>query len=256
MPSPAQQALHLARPVFFLDLNQRLEFTQVMRIAQRVQHALQGIIRPPVVMDDNADDVVRQAAPLGGDAVERQQHGRCDVQPLRPAADPKAGLVEVLHRRCRDMIAQRGGKPFEPRGTGLAHGGDGRRRQVHTEQIGHQFGQALLRQQLVVQQVDDKGRDPGAVLHRCSHACGKCRARLLAAGRAVAPMGAVFGHDQRLRFRQVEHLPGGMAGGHRLAQGRATVVAGRREIIDRDIRRLGAAQRFARVPLLPAGLLA
>ena len=33
----AQQALHLARPVLFLDLDQRLQFPQMMRVTQRVQ---------------------------------------------------------------------------------------------------------------------------------------------------------------------------------------------------------------------------
>ena len=33
MTRPAQQTLHLARPVFFLDLDQRLEFTQMVRVA-------------------------------------------------------------------------------------------------------------------------------------------------------------------------------------------------------------------------------
>src|SRR4051812_7892662 len=34
----AQQALHPARPILLLDLDQRLEFPQMVRVAQRVQH--------------------------------------------------------------------------------------------------------------------------------------------------------------------------------------------------------------------------
>jgi hypothetical protein len=60
------------------------------------------------------------------------------------------------------MIAHRGGEIVEARGTALAHGGDGRGHQMHAEQIGHPFGQALLRQQLIVRQIDDEGRDPRA----------------------------------------------------------------------------------------------
>ena len=33
MTRPAQQALHLARPVLFLDLDQRLQFAQMVRVA-------------------------------------------------------------------------------------------------------------------------------------------------------------------------------------------------------------------------------
>jgi hypothetical protein len=34
----AQQPLHLARPLFFLDFDERLQFAQMMSIAQGVQH--------------------------------------------------------------------------------------------------------------------------------------------------------------------------------------------------------------------------
>ena len=65
MTGAAQQALHLARPVFLLDLDQRLEFAQVMGVAQGVQHALHRVVGLPVVMHDDADDVRQQAAALG-----------------------------------------------------------------------------------------------------------------------------------------------------------------------------------------------
>ena len=42
----AQQALHLARPVFLFDLDQRLQLTQMVGIAQSVQHAGHLVIRP------------------------------------------------------------------------------------------------------------------------------------------------------------------------------------------------------------------
>lgn len=68
------------------------------------------------------------------------------MQPLRLAADPKAGLVQMLHLRRRHMIAHGQDETLQPRGAGLAHAGDCRRRQMHAEQIGHQFGQTLLGQ--------------------------------------------------------------------------------------------------------------
>ena len=46
----AQQLLHLARPVFLFDLDQGLEFTQVMGVAQGMRHARHRVIGLPVVM--------------------------------------------------------------------------------------------------------------------------------------------------------------------------------------------------------------
>ena len=60
----AQQALHPARPVLLFDLDQRLEFPQVVRVAQRMQYACQRVVRLPVVMHDDAGDIRQQAAAL------------------------------------------------------------------------------------------------------------------------------------------------------------------------------------------------
>ena len=57
MTGAAQQALHLARPIFFLDFDQRLQFAQVMGIAKRMQHALHRIVWLPVIVNDNSDDI-------------------------------------------------------------------------------------------------------------------------------------------------------------------------------------------------------
>ena len=93
----------------------------------RVPDALQGVIGFPVVVQPDAGEVFRHGAAFGRDAVERQQHGRGDVQPLGLAADPQAGLVEVLYRRRRDARVDGGGEALKPRGAILAHGCDGRR---------------------------------------------------------------------------------------------------------------------------------
>jgi hypothetical protein len=91
MAGAAQQALPLPRPVFFLDLDQRLQFAQMVCIAQRVQHASHRVVRFPVVMHDSAGHVRQQTAALSGDAVECEPDGRGDMQPLRLAVDPEAG---------------------------------------------------------------------------------------------------------------------------------------------------------------------
>src|SRR6202047_4612001 len=45
----AQPTLHLTRPVLSLDLDQRLEFAQMVGIAQRMQHTFQSVVGLPVV---------------------------------------------------------------------------------------------------------------------------------------------------------------------------------------------------------------
>ena len=92
----AQQPLHLARPVFLLDLDQRLQFAQMMGVAQGMQHAWHRVVGLPVIVHDDADDIRQQAAALGADAIEGEQGGARHMQPLRLAADAKAGLVHVL----------------------------------------------------------------------------------------------------------------------------------------------------------------
>jgi len=45
MASASQQPVHLTRPGFLLDVDQGLEFAQMMGIAQGVKHALHGVCR-------------------------------------------------------------------------------------------------------------------------------------------------------------------------------------------------------------------
>ena len=178
------------------------------------------------------------------------------MQPLRLAANPEAGFVHVLDRCRRDVVAHGIGKALELPRTILADPGDGRGDQMHTEEMCHEFGQTLLGQQLVVQQIEHKCADPLAILRRRGNALGKCRPRLRAAGRATAAIGAVLGNEQRPRFRQIEHLPGNMAARHRRGQRLTARSAGFWIMLDRGIGLFNPAKRRARMPLLAAGLLA
>jgi len=63
MAGTAQQALHPARPVFLLDLNQRLQLAQVVRIARRVQYALQSPERN-WLFSSICDDRLREIGPV------------------------------------------------------------------------------------------------------------------------------------------------------------------------------------------------
>jgi hypothetical protein len=46
----AQQPLHLARPRFFLDFDESLQFAQMMSIAQGMQHAFYRVIGLPMIV--------------------------------------------------------------------------------------------------------------------------------------------------------------------------------------------------------------
>jgi len=53
-------------------------------------------------------------------------------------------------------------KPLSASG---AHPGDGRRNQLQAEQIGQEFREPILRQKVIVQQIDHKGTDARAILN-------------------------------------------------------------------------------------------
>ena len=111
--SAAQKALHLARPGSFLDLDQRLQFPQMVRVTQRVQHASQGVVGLPVVVHDDARHMRQQAAALGRDAVEREPDGRGDVQPLRLAADMETGFITCLTGAAATRSRTASAKPWK-----------------------------------------------------------------------------------------------------------------------------------------------
>ncbi len=161
--------------------------------------------------------------------------------------------IERMQGLHRDMAAHGGGETLKPRRTIPAHGGDGGGDLMHAEQIAHQRGQTLLGQQLKVQQIHDDGREAGAVLHRRGHAFGKGRACFRATTPANAGKRAMFRDDQRLRVREIVHLPRGMAGGHRPVQGATASRAGLGEMVDGGIWGGRPAQRLAGVPFLSTG---
>ena len=134
--------------------------------------------------------------------------------------------------------------------------GDGRGRQRHPEEIGHQLDQTLLGQQLVVQEIEYKRIDPRAVLHGRVDAFRKRRPRLRAAIGAAAIVRTMLGDDEGPRVGQIEHLPGAVADARVLIQARAAPGAGRRVMIDHDIGFSDLPQGLAFVALLPARFLA
>ena len=162
----------------------------------------------------------------------------------------------MLDRRGRDVVAHGLGKPFEALGTILADPGDGRGGQMHAEEVDHQGGQTLFRQQLIVQQIQHEGADPLAVLHRRGHPFGERRLGLRPAGCATAAVCPMFSDGQRLRFGEVEDLAGAMARHHGLGQRLAAPGTDRWKVLDGGITDFRLAQRLTRMALLSAGLLA
>jgi len=122
-----------------------------MGVAQGMQHPFHRVVGLPVVMHNDAHNVRQQAAALGRDAIEGQPHGARDVQPLRLAAGPKAGFVQVFDRGSLHALAHRLSEPREALRAASAHPGKGRRHQPHPEQISHCLSQPVLGQQLVVE---------------------------------------------------------------------------------------------------------
>ena len=158
------------------------------------------------------------------------------MQPLCLAADPEAGFIQVLDRRHRDQVAHGIDEARVARGAIATDPRDGRSHQSDAEKIGHQDGQTLLGQQLVVQEIQHERTDPLAILHRCAHPVRERCSRLRSARGTAAAMRAVLGDDQRFRFRQIEPLPGDVINRHRFGQRLAARGAGSRIVVDRGIR--------------------
>ena len=109
-------------------------------------------------------------------------------------------------------------------GRNRADPGDGRRCQVHAEEMCHEFGQPLLGQQLVVQQIQHDRADALAVPTGAATPSGKAAGVCVPASHATAAVCAVLRDEQRLRFVDIEHLPGNMVCRHRRGQRLADVV--------------------------------
>ena len=132
-----------------------------------------------MVMHDDAHNGRQQAAAPGRDAIEGQPHGARDVQPLRPAAGPKAGLSPPAlpegPSRCLT------GAAFTRSHTASANSEKRsaqlrliRARVAATSLTPNRSAMAsALGQQLVVEQIDRQ--EARAILHRGRDLLGKRR---------------------------------------------------------------------------------
>src|SRR5216683_281096 len=174
------------------------------------------------------------------------------MQPLRLAGDAEPRLVHMLDRCASHEIARRVSKAPQTFGAIPAHSGDRGGSQIHAEEIGHQFGQAILGQKLIVQQIDHERPYSAAILHRRVDAIWKPPARCRAADGAWAIVRTMFGDDERLRLGQIKHLTGDMAGARFRIEASATRRAGRWVMIDHFVGIGDLSQGLAFVSLLPA----
>ena len=98
-----------------IELDQRLEFAQVMGVAKRMARAFEGATGFEAVMDDHAAGKrVRHVAPLGRDAIEGKALGCGRVQPLRFAGDPEAVLSIVEGSSRQRTRAAAASAPIRP----------------------------------------------------------------------------------------------------------------------------------------------
>ena len=71
----SEQAMHAPGPVFLLDLDQGLEFAQVMSVAGAVAHALESEVAGVIVMDEDALEVLVDIAASGARCAGRSTMG-------------------------------------------------------------------------------------------------------------------------------------------------------------------------------------
>jgi hypothetical protein len=156
----------------------------------------------------------------------------------------------VLDRGGSDEIAHRGDAIMQARGAGAADAGEGGGGELDAEQIGHQLGQAILGQQLIVLKIEHEGGDGRAILHRRVDAVGKGSATARPAALAHQVMGAMLGDDERAGRGQVKYLPGAVAAAHRRRHRRPAGGAGRGKMLDDAVGNGDLAQGLAVVAVL------
>ena len=149
----------------------------MMRVAQRVQYAFQGVMRFPMIVDDNAEDVFHQAALQGTIIMSARWSMRCTAIASRMPPIRNHGFHPCVLLAPPPVVAHGGGGKLWNRAAQLRLMPAMVAVTRCARQIGHQHRQALLGQKLKVQQVNHDSRDVGAVLHWRGHASGKHRAR-------------------------------------------------------------------------------
>ena len=187
-------------------------------------------LHPPigdeVVVDDNAAAQILgdRPAPFAG-AVEGEGLARSGVQPLQPAGDAKAGLVDMAHLRLADALADASINALEiARLPAHPCRDTGRAQHRRAEQIDQRLRRAILGDQLLDVEIDRRRPEPRAILDRRGHRFGKPGPGHPATPRAAVNRRLMFAHPQRA-LDEVEHLPLLHPCGHRRIERRAAMAA-------------------------------
>jgi len=189
---------------------------------------------------------------LGVAAIVCQRLGAGHMQPLAFPLDVQPRLVKVgylgLPNPLLDLLFDLG----QALGARLHCPVQRPRRHRAAEQVAQHFTGALIRQQLIVHQVDPKGLDLFPVLHWLADRFRKLPLGRLLATRTPLALSLVLNHLQ-LHRRKVKHLPPFRLA-HLLALQRCpTILTLRRTVDDDPVRRLDHAQHAARMTRLLAG---
>lgn len=124
------------------------------------------------------------------------------------------------------------------------------------EQIDHECDEALLREQLLVHQVDREGGYACTILYRRIHAIGKCAPGSRATSCAQATMHAMLSDDERTRFGQVVHLTRLVIERHAGRQRAAASRTDRRKMLDYLVGVGSLPECLTLVAFCPPGFLA
>ena len=91
-----EEVAHGERPRLLVDVDERLEFAQMMGVAEGVIDVCEGGVGAEMIMHHHcAREPFRNVAARLADPVERMVLARGRVQPMQAACDPKAGFVEM-----------------------------------------------------------------------------------------------------------------------------------------------------------------
>ena len=160
---------------------------------------------PLPTRSNNSEGIHRLGAPFGMHPVEGQLRRRSHVQPVQRPCHAPAALVQMDHRRLRDLAGQHLSERLQLRKDPLIS----RHQRPHTqglpEEIFAQLRQPIIRQQLLLVQIHHQALKARPILHRRTHPRWKLRAHLRVTTRTTLDLGPVFRHLQRAR-RQIEDL--------------------------------------------------
>jgi hypothetical protein len=183
-----------------------------MRAAQRVGGLVVAPVRRPAVVHRHPPEpwqhpggLHRVRAALGVHREPAQQLGRRRVDPVQPAGDPGAGLVEMGDLGGGELRTDRLGEPAQPRRALGQHRGQRAAGHARAQHLRQQLTGPLHRQVLPGQQVAAQRADPRPIARRRARLVGEARGGHPPAP-APAPLGPMLGRPQP-HLGQVENLP-------------------------------------------------